>query len=47
MLSRETIEAYRRMTPGERLISSTVMPRLIAIMLMPSIARPLPIAVQW
>ncbi len=35
------------MTPGDWLISSTLMPRAIAIMLMPSTARPRPMAVQW
>ena len=34
-------------TPGEARISSTLMPRAIAIMLMPSIALARPIAVQW
>jgi hypothetical protein len=34
-------------TPGDRRISSTLMPRAIAIMLMPSTARPRPMAVQW
>jgi len=34
-------------TPGLSAISSSVIPREIAIMRMPSMARPAPIAVQW